>query len=313
VGSSINVRVRAVIHFLAQIESKKEEELCHKTKRIEGSECPTELEALIEEAQEIRRLRPLYNRVLKRWYPGAYLWVTQEEFPQIFIEAEPPAEDAKAPIRSFGPYGSRRLLEKLVEFSKSEYHLCEFRVGRLKHPLRRYPGRRACSGLRAKQCLGACVGDVTAGDYQKHVEEALRMITYPLKHDEKEAQNFLKVIKSKRTDKLPGGWKLKRLLLRLLKDHEVLFSAGEAPYLIEETEEKNSFKTFFLIHEGLLQKVWCPEKEAPEKLFQEEIREFMKKPVVRKEDEGRIERLVIKHYLAEPRRERRIIHLEAIL
>jgi hypothetical protein len=120
------------------------------------------------------------------------------------------------------------------------------------------------------------------------------------------------VIKNKRQDKLPGGWKLKRLLLRLLKEHGTLSSAGEKPYLIEETAETHPFKTFFLIQDGLLRKVWHWEKDASEEPLREEIKELIRKSVIRKEDEGRIERLVIKHYLAEPRRDRRLHHLNML-
>ena len=113
-------------------------------------------------------------------------------------------------------------------------------------------------------------------------------------------------------DKLPGGWKLKRLLLRLLKEHDVLLSAEEKPYLIEEAAEERSFRTIFLIQDGLLHKVWHCEEEASGQPLQEEIGELIRKPVIRSDDEGRIERLVIKHYLAEPRRNRRILHLNLL-
>jgi len=305
VGASADIHLRALIHYLAQIESKKEEELCGKTRRIEFENTSTYLEALIEEALEIRRLRPKFNLIMKRWYPGSYLWVTNEDFPQLFIENEP----SNSPqARSYGPYRSRKFIEKLLEIARTEFNLCDYRVGHMKHPLRHYPGRRHCAGLRTKRCLGACIGELDALTYQGHAERAVQFITIPLKSTPETLESFLKVVKRGKLSQGPNGWKVKRLILRLLKDDSGRDTEAEDPYVIEESGmASDPVKSFLLISGGLFRKSWLVERGISDESIKGEIEEAIQSSHAKDPEEATIERLVIKTYLGEPKTGRRIL------
>ncbi len=308
IGSADNVRSSALIHFVAQMENKKERELCKRTKKIQASSHSNELEARIAEALQIRELKPKYNRLLKNWYPGAYLWVSTEEFPQLLIEDEPTKD---AGFDCHGPYDSRRLVEKLVEFAAGNFHLCDFRIGRLRK-MRRYPGRKSCLGIRVKRCLGACLGKVPSKTYQESVKEAIQFLRTPLGSSFLEDEAFVKVLNNRKTEKITGGWKSRRLLKRLLKASAGVPASHKKPFLLEEIGADGN-KTIFLISKGLLIKSWLVDSEVTDEALREDVLEALKiRPPKKDARSEALERLAVGHYVAAPKAYRRIIKLNLL-
>jgi hypothetical protein len=294
-----------LIHFLAQIENKKETELCRRVASISHEETPSRLEALIAAAKEIRRSKPKFNRMLKDWYPGAYLWVSREEYPRLLIEDGPAGPDRSD---CYGPYRSRRFLEKLVECAKAQFHLCDFRVGRHRRS-RRYPGRRSCSGTRLKRCLGACTGKIDPGIYEKQVKEAVRFLIKPLQEAGIEDKDFVKIINDRKLEKLMGGWRARRILKRMLKESGEGIGAGRGVFTIEEVGPDGA-KNIYLIQDGLLRNSWQIDETVSEATVKQEIRDALHLKVSRPdEQEAMIERFVIQDYLASTKAYRRIIDL----
>lgn len=306
IGAACNIASRVLIHFLAQIESKKEAELCRKTKRIESASFASELEAKIEEAKQIRRLRPKYNRILRNWYPGAFLWVSREEFPRIFIEDEP---CRNGQYDCFGPYGSRRLLEKLLDHVRAYFHLCDFRVGYQRRP-RRFPGRKSCSGVRPKRCLGACLGKVKPKQYQKQVKDAVGFLTTPLRDAFMKDKTFLKILNDKKGIETIGGWKARKILKRLLKEGSQLPDMQKNSLIVEEVRP-NGPRIIYLVDNGFLRKVWTADEHLDEGIMKDEINKALQEK--RKEAVGQddmLEKLVIRNYLKSPKAYRRIIKIK---
>jgi DNA polymerase-3 subunit epsilon len=306
-SAAADIRAHAGIHFVAQIESKKEAELCKKIKTIKTTSHPTELEALIMEAREVRKFKPRFNRFLKHWYPGCYLWVTKEDYPQLLIEDEISDEEG---VECIGPYPSRKLLAALIEYARASFNLCDYRTGRQSRP-RRYPAKKSCAGVKLKRCLGACIGKVSAGEYETQVKSAVKFFRAALKNDSLEDKDFKKILNDRKTEKLTGSWKFRRTIKKLLKDRQLLPDLRDKPYLFEEIDRFSGEKVIYLIQDGLLVGSWHMDDSVDEGAVLEKAGELLKnRNGAKPSDEDVIDRLVVEHYLGSTQGYRRKIKLD---
>ena len=122
-----------------------------------------EVEALILEANLIKRYQPPYNVRLRddKRYP--YLKVTNEPFPRVVFTRVVKDDGA----RYFGPYTNASALRELID------------LVRLVFPLRTCPEpidgrrRRPCLQFHIKRCLAPCVGYQSEEDYERMIEEVV--------------------------------------------------------------------------------------------------------------------------------------------
>jgi excinuclease ABC subunit C len=122
-----------------------------------------EVEALILEANLIKRYQPPYNVRLRddKRYP--YLKVTNEPFPRVVFTRIVKDDGA----RYFGPYTNAHGLRELID------------LVRLVFPLRTCPEpidgrrRRPCLQYHIKRCLAPCVGYQSESDYDRMIEEVV--------------------------------------------------------------------------------------------------------------------------------------------
>src|SRR5579884_2762354 len=122
-----------------------------------------EIEALILEANLIKRYQPPYNVRLRddKRYP--YLKVTNEPFPRVVFTRVVKDDGA----RYFGPYTNAHGLRELID------------LVRLVFPLRTCPEpidgrrRRPCLQYHIKRCLAPCVGYQSEEDYDRMIEEVV--------------------------------------------------------------------------------------------------------------------------------------------
>ena len=122
-----------------------------------------EVEALILEANLIKRHQPPYNVRLRddKRYP--YLKVTNEAFPRVVFTRVIKDDGA----RYFGPYTNAHGLRELIN------------LVRLVFPLRTCPEpidgrrRRPCLQYHIKRCLAPCVGFQTQDEYDRMIEEVV--------------------------------------------------------------------------------------------------------------------------------------------
>ncbi|HEV3153116.1 MAG TPA: excinuclease ABC subunit UvrC [Candidatus Baltobacteraceae bacterium] len=122
-----------------------------------------EVEALILEANLIKRYQPPYNVRLRddKRYP--YLKVTNEPFPRVVFTRVVKDDGA----RYFGPYTNAHGLRELID------------LVRLVFPLRTCPEpidgrrRRPCLQYHIKRCMAPCVGFQSQEEYDRMIEEVV--------------------------------------------------------------------------------------------------------------------------------------------
>lgn len=124
IGKAKNLKNRVSSYFRAQSASPKQQAMVTKIISIEVTVTHTETEALLLEAQQIRRHKPRYNICLRddRSYPYIYLSM-QHDFPQIGLHRGPKKKQGQY----FGPYPSTsaakdslKLLQKIFPIRQCE-------------------------------------------------------------------------------------------------------------------------------------------------------------------------------------------------
>jgi len=128
----------------------------------------TEMEALILEANLIKRHKPRFNVLLKddKGYP--YIKVTvQEPFPRVFKTRQVFKDKA----RYFGPYTSADTVNRTIEIIQKL-----FPIRKCSRDLTKI-SERPCLNFHIHQCLGPCMGTVNVDAYRAVVDEILEFLS----------------------------------------------------------------------------------------------------------------------------------------
>ena len=163
VGKAVNLRNRVRSYFNPNTwaASPKTARLVKEIARIEVVVRGNELEALIQEAELIKKHRPRYNIRLKddKRYP--YLKVTwQDDFPTVVVTRRIERDGA----RYYGPYSSakavyatRDALRKMFPFLSCDRVITGHDT-------------RACLYYDIKLCSGPCIGAINRAEYRANIQ-----------------------------------------------------------------------------------------------------------------------------------------------
>ncbi|MDQ2992806.1 MAG: excinuclease ABC subunit UvrC, partial [Candidatus Eremiobacteraeota bacterium] len=122
-----------------------------------------EIEALILEANLIKRYQPPYNVRLRDDKRFPYLKVTNEAFPRVVFTRVVKNDGA----RYFGPYTDAHGLRELIDLVRLVFPLrtCREPIDGKRH--------RPCLQYHIKRCLAPCVGYQSEDDYDAMIEEVV--------------------------------------------------------------------------------------------------------------------------------------------
>ncbi|MCI0707827.1 MAG: GIY-YIG nuclease family protein [Ignavibacteriae bacterium] len=184
VGKSKTIRSRVRAHFHAP----EERGMCRQVRRVEARETAGELGALLLESELIKKLKPMYNRALRktRRLIVARKALTPQGYIKVAIEAVSTMEAVGNVAKSPRGGGERRsalkgagkrereilglfrtrtqAFEYLAEAAK-EHKLCLALLG-LEQT------RRHCFAYHLHRCNGACMGEEAPEIYNARVEKA---------------------------------------------------------------------------------------------------------------------------------------------
>ena len=126
----------------------------------------SEQEALILEATQIRTHKPRYNILLKDDKKYPYIRITAEPFPRIFATRDVVRDGS----RYLGPYSNVRAMHTTLDMLRKVFPIraCNAQLPSEKVPL--------CLEYHIKRCEGPCENLVSADDYRKTVERAVRFL-----------------------------------------------------------------------------------------------------------------------------------------
>ena len=157
IGKSANIKKRVNSHFNQRIDDPKESILIDKVKTIKAIRVDSEIEALILEANLIKKYKPLYNTQLKDDKDYLYIKVTKDAFPKVLMARKKGLSGAK---EYFGPFPSTtkvkttlKTLRKIIPYSTCKPNQ-----------------RRPCLYYHLGLCPGVCAGLIGEEKYGKNID-----------------------------------------------------------------------------------------------------------------------------------------------
>ncbi|MBN1307399.1 MAG: excinuclease ABC subunit UvrC [Chitinispirillaceae bacterium] len=170
IGKALNLRCRVRSYFLEAHDGRPNIPfMLRNVVTIDWIATNNETEALILEANLIRKHQPRYNVDLRDDKHFPYLKVTvQEPFPRLLVVRRIERDGAKY----FGPYTDATAMRRLVAFAR---HI--FRLRDCKRILPAARPVRPCINLSMHRCSGACNGTISETAYREQVEHLLRFLS----------------------------------------------------------------------------------------------------------------------------------------
>jgi excinuclease ABC subunit C len=164
IGKAISLRARVRSYFQeGAVHHPRTAAMVEKVADVRTIVVTNEVEALILEANLIKRHQPPFNVRLRddKRYP--YLKVTNEPFPRVVFTRFVRNDGA----RYFGPYTNAHGLRELIDLVRLVFPLRTCREpidGRRKRP---------CLQYHIKRCLAPCVGYQTEEEYDRTIDEVV--------------------------------------------------------------------------------------------------------------------------------------------
>ncbi|MFA5087315.1 MAG: UvrB/UvrC motif-containing protein [Candidatus Paceibacterota bacterium] len=167
VGKATSLKNRVRSYFSKPKTFRLIEVMMHTITEVKWQETDSALEALILEANYIKKFHPKYNIKEKDDKSWNYLVITREDFPKLQAIREYRLKELKGKQKKmfkyvFGPYAQ----VKTAEVLKMLHSL--FKVSRCSPPA--ISGKkRPCFDYQLNHCLGVCVDEINSKDYQEKV------------------------------------------------------------------------------------------------------------------------------------------------
>ena len=163
VGKATTLRDRVKSYFAKQKSPRPIEAFINEVKNIKWITTDSVLEAVILEANYIKKYQPKYNVLGKDDKSWNYLALTKTDFPSLIAIRQQEykqlsSTDKKKYLKIFGPFpglntaAALKILRKLFNYSTCTPE----------QP-------KACFYYQIEQCLGVCVGEITKAEYKEKV------------------------------------------------------------------------------------------------------------------------------------------------
>lgn len=168
VGKAANIRSRVHSYFQEGIDlGPKTQLMVSQIAKVEYFETESEIEALLLEADLIKRLKPKYNQRLKDDKAYPLIKITGEEFPRVAVVRRKEGRGSH-----FGPFpqGSIRKVLKIIR-RPFPYRDCT------KSKFERYKKLgRGCLFSDLELCPTPCIGNISESDYKAQIEELKKFL-----------------------------------------------------------------------------------------------------------------------------------------
>ncbi|HEX2936693.1 MAG TPA: exonuclease domain-containing protein [Bacteroidales bacterium] len=167
IGKSNDIHDRVISHF-NNTTTKKALEMRGQIADVGYEKTGSELVALLLESFQIKKHKPLYNRLQRRSlnHYGLYTYNDSAGYIRFFIDKN--ASSDAAPLVSFNsPVEARQFLSLLVQ----KYKLCQKLCGL-------YESQGACFHYQISECNGACIGSEDPSSYNQRANQIISNFEY---------------------------------------------------------------------------------------------------------------------------------------
>ena len=167
VGKAKNLPNRLKSYVSEKNHIIRTERMLSQTKKIEITTTSNESEALLLEANLIKKYKPKFNILLRddKSFPFIYIG-SKDKWPQIRKHRGKKNKDGFF----FGPFASAGSANWTIKMIQKIFHLrvCDDTVFKNRE--------RPCILYQIKRCSGPCVGNINENDYKKTVDSAMEFV-----------------------------------------------------------------------------------------------------------------------------------------
>jgi excinuclease ABC subunit C len=166
VGRAINLKKRALQYFQRNLDPRISE-MVAKARRIKHFKTDTVLEAIILEANLIKKYWPKYNVKEKDDRSFVYIVIPKTDYPRPLIVRQREMERFPSRTNVFGPYQSLVLVQNALRIIRRifPYSRC-----------RPFSGK-PCFDRQIGLCPGLCTGEISKKDYQKNIKDIILLLS----------------------------------------------------------------------------------------------------------------------------------------
>lgn len=172
VGKAKNLRSRVRQYFQkSRPLDPRIDAMVSKVTDLEIIVTDSEVEALILEANLIRKLKPRYNVNFKDDKSYPYIVITNEPFPRVFVTRRIIRDGS----RYFGPYTDVKNVRAALKSIRDIFMIrsCNFHIDDDSIKKRKI---KVCLDYHIKKCEGPCEGLVTQAHYSSMIEQVARLL-----------------------------------------------------------------------------------------------------------------------------------------
>jgi excinuclease ABC subunit C len=187
VGKAIDLYHRVASYFNSKDQGTKTEQLVKNIADVETIIVESEIEALILEANLIKKFLPLYNIRLTDDKDYLYVKVTKETYPKIITARKQDLSDAK---KYFGPFPSSRTVKTTLKRLRRVFPWCanppktvasdksqdSSKSKSTSSTLATRHLNKPCFYFHIGQCPGPCAGVISPEDYNKTINRFIKFM-----------------------------------------------------------------------------------------------------------------------------------------
>lgn len=178
IGKAINLRARVRSYFQDSPQEPKTQELVRNIAKIEHMKTGSEIEALILEAELIKRYKPRYNVMWKDDKNYIYIKITADDYPQVSLVRQIVDDKAKY----IGPFVSAGAVRGLLRYIR--------RIFMFRH-CENMP-QKVCLQYSIGNCSGPCEKYITKAEYNKNIRQMVKLFQGKTKEIEREFKKEMK-------------------------------------------------------------------------------------------------------------------------
>ena len=172
IGKAKSLKKRVSSYFTKTNKDAKTTALVEHIRDIEYILTENEVEALIFEAEMIRKHKPHYNILLKDQKSFPFIAVTNEHFPRVIKARNVITKDRDSRYKKYyGPYVAAEKADNITKFIIDNFKLrrCKYDFP-LKKPI------RPCLYYHIGKCTAPCANKISEEKYDKDVEAAIMVL-----------------------------------------------------------------------------------------------------------------------------------------
>ncbi len=209
IGKATNLRKRVLSYWRSSVShSPAKYSMIKKVKDIKIIETDSEIEALLLEANLIKKYQPKYNIVLRDDKRHIYIKVsTEEKWPRVFMTRK-----LEKSGRYFGPFVSTEAVRETLKVIRKIWPF------RSCHIL----PKRSCLYYRIGRCPGVCEGKISEKDYKKIIRQIILFLESKKDKVIKELKSEIDKLENKKTKDKNNEEKIARLKIQLFNLEKVL-------------------------------------------------------------------------------------------